>query len=240
MNINIFLLCYNESVLLPHTIKHYKKYMPTCKITIYDNHSTDNSVEIAKTLGCNCISFETKDITNDFKMIEIKNNSWKEIQTGWIIVADMDEFLCITEEELREEMNQGTTILQIQGKDMIGESNTINISDIELQDIKKYVYNSYLDKSLCFLREKITEMNYHCGAHICNPVGEIKYSSKKYTNKHMCNLGLIFLINKMKARYERTIKMREKYNMCTHYNNNEEQITNDYMNMLNNCNYLDI
>jgi glycosyltransferase involved in cell wall biosynthesis len=239
MNINIFLLCYNESVLLPHTIKHYKKYLPSCKITIYDNHSTDNSVEIAKSLGCNCIPFETENITNDFKMIEIKNNAWKEIQNGWIIMADMDEFLCITEEELREEIIQGTTILKIQGKDMIGESNTLDLTDIDLQDIKKYVYNTYLDKKLCFLREKITEINYECGAHICNPIGEIKYSSKIYTNKHMCHLGLKFITNKMKERYKRTIQMREKHDMCIHYSNDDEHITNEYMNLLKNCNLLE-
>jgi glycosyltransferase involved in cell wall biosynthesis len=105
MDINVFLLCFNESILLPHSIKHYKKYLPSCKITIYDNESTDNSVEIAKELGCNIMSFSSNNSLNEYIQTSIKNNYWKSIEKGWIIMADMDELLCITENDLIKEFN---------------------------------------------------------------------------------------------------------------------------------------
>ena len=239
VDINIFLLCYNESALLPHTIKHYKKYLPSCKITIFDNESTDNSVEIAKSLGCNVIYFKSNNIQNEHIQNEyiqtyIKNNCWKEIANGWIIVADMDEYLCVTEEELKKEKELGTTVLTVHGYDMLGESNTLDLSDIDLQDIKKYRINIYENKRLCFLREHIKEMDYLGGAHALHhtPVGNIIYSAKTYINKHMSYLGLKFYKNKNLARYNITHEMRQR-GMDLHYINNIEEIENNYNNFLN-------
>ena len=239
-SINVFLFCYNESALLPHTVKHYKKYLPSCKIIVYDNESSDNSVEIARSLGCYIVSWGSNNTHNEDILINLRNTVWKTIENGWIIIADMDEYVCVTETELAEEMKKGTNVLQIEGKNMIGESETIDLSDIDLQEITKYVDNNMESKNLCFLREKIIEMCYGPGSHACNPTGfnEIKYSSKIYINKHMEYLGLNFIKNKMIKRYERNEAMRKKgWNI--HYTDDIDVITNRYMNSLNNSKMLE-
>jgi glycosyltransferase involved in cell wall biosynthesis len=233
MDINIFLLCYNEAALIPHTIAHYKKYLPSCKITIYDNESTDNSINIAKEHGCNVIPFSTKNIHDENLQIQLRNECWKVVKSGWVIMADMDEFVCVTESDLSDEINLGTSILNITGIDMIGESETLDLTDIDLQQIKKYVINDYESKSICFLRDKISEMQYGPGSHSCNPLGIVKYSLKTYINKHMSNLGLPFLTDKMIKRYARNEKMRSK-GWNTHYTNNIEQVKVTYNKLLNN------
>lgn len=230
--INVFLLCFNESALLPHTVNHYRKYLPSCKITIYDNESTDNSVEIAKELGCSVISFSTNNKSSILTVTEIKNNCWKSLEKGWIIDADMDEFLCVTEEELVKEENLGTSILRVVGHEMIGESDTVNLTDINLEEIKRYYYSFDESKNLCFLREKIEEINYNYGAHLCDPKGKIVYSSETYVNKHMSFLGLKFLINKYKERYQRSANNR-KIGASTHYTANILSIEKLYKDNLN-------
>lgn len=233
MDIHIFLLCYNESVLLPHTIAHYKRYLPSCKITIYDNESTDNSVELARSLGCEVISWSSGNIIDDFKYIEIKNNCWKSVECGWIIMADMDEFLCITEAELTEEEKKGTVLLQVKGYDMIGESECVNLSDIDIHGIQKYRPNDWENKYLCFYRENIQEMNYGLGAHFCDPRGSLIYSENIYWNKHMNYLGLPYYIEKILGRYHRSELMRSK-DLDIQYTNDVDLITRRYYWVLEN------
>ena len=219
--VNIFILCYNESVLLPHTITHYRSYLPGCNITIYDNESTDNSVEIAKSYGCNIISWNSNNEMNEYIQTNIKNNSWKEISEGWIIVIDMDEWLCVTLEDLKKEEKEGTCILKVNGYNMVCNSETNDLSDTNLDKINQGEYNKFEDKSLCFYRNSIQEMNYDLGAHSCKPVPNkdysINYSSTTYVNKHMLYLGKLFFETKMIERNKRSLNMR-KIGLDNHYN----------------------
>ena len=231
MEVNIFILCFNESILLPKTVNFYKSRFPNCTITIYDNMSTDNSVEIAKELGCKVCTFDSGG-KNDVRIKrDVANTCWKNITKGWIIMADMDEWLDITEKDLDNETKKGTTIIKTKGYDMIGESRSAILDDIDLNNITKCVPNTFEDKNICFFREKINSMNYSVGSHNCSPKGSIKYSMKVYTIKHMAYVGLAFIINKMKQRYERSGDM-QKIGFSVHYTNDINKISNKYVSLL--------
>jgi len=238
----IFLLCHNEEVLLPHTIAHYRKHIPLCKIVIYDNYSTDNSVKISQENGCKVIQWKSNGI-DDFKYLTIKNNCWKNVKEGWVIVADMDEWLCVTENNLKEEETKNTCILRVKGYNMIGRSNSVLLNDICLHDIQRGVFFPEESKNLCFYRPAILEMNYGPGAHKCAPRLNINeytkmasnkknvYSRKEYINKHMDYLGLLFIQNKMLKRYARSHRMRS-HNLAIHYTNNLHEIEKRYLSYL--------
>ena len=233
MDINIFLLCYNEELIIKNTINYYRNRLPNCNITIYDNMSSDNSELIAKNNNCNIIKFDTKGEDNEIKKMRIINNSWKKIKKGWIIVADMDEWLDINMNDLIEEYKNGSSILSIQGFEMIGESNSVLLDDIELNSINKCILNSNMSKNICFLREKIINMNYTAGHHNCNPISNqlIKYSDKIYNLKHMNFLGLPYITNKIINRYKRNQSM-QKIKLNIHYTDDINKITEQYKYLL--------
>ena len=185
MDVYIFLLCYNEEVLLPHTVAHYRMHIPDCYIIIYDNMSTDNSVVIAEKLGCLVIPFKTSGM-DDTVQSRIKDTCWKNIKKGWVICADMDEWLCITDIDLLDEYNKGTTVITTNAYQIYGDSNTITLEDINLHKLQSGWYEKCMNKKLCFLVSKINSAKYSSpGGHNVAFTGEINYSKKKYIIKHM-------------------------------------------------------
>lgn len=228
--IQIFIICYNESLMLPNTIAHYRRYLPSATITIYDNESTDNSVELAKSLGCNVVSFTSNNIQNEYIQQAVRNECWMDKENPaktWVIALDMDEWLCITEADLHKEYELGTSIITVKGYNMIGESQCDDFSDIDLHYISKAVFHSQESKNLCFLRGDIEEMNYVRGGHSCTPKGRIQFSDQIYINKHLDILGLPYLIKKTLARHERTHLMRH-LGIDGHYINDIELISQKY------------
>lgn len=234
--LHLYLLCYNESILIRETIDHYLSRFSKIKITILDNESTDNSVEIALSKGCEILSWSSSGI-DDNQYMEFKNNIWKNVlsrekgeEDNWIIVADMDEWLSITEQELQCENNRGTTIISTLGYNMIGNSLERDVTDINLHSLQNGFYWPDENKSVCFKRSAIQEMNYAIGAHKCQPIGNVVYSDRKYILKHMEPLGLPFMIYKFTERYKRTEKKRNEGEWWAglHYTDNIVKIKSRY------------
>ena len=72
MNISIFVICYNEEIILQKFINHYRTRFPNCEITIYDNMSTDNSRQIAIKNGCKVLEYDSNNEIRDDLYLEIK------------------------------------------------------------------------------------------------------------------------------------------------------------------------
>ena len=132
-------------------IKWYRERFPNCLIIVYDNESTDRSVQIALENNCKVISYSTNNQLSDSKYLEIKNNCWKTATTDWVLVCDLDELLDINENILN---TTDYNIIGGKGYEMCG-----NIND-KIEDINQGVYTSGYSKLLCFNSKVVREINY--------------------------------------------------------------------------------
>lgn len=228
IGLTIYLLCYNEEVLLPQALIHYKSRFPNAKYIIIDNQSTDKSVEIALAAGCKIHTWDTKNIANIIENTILKNNIWKTAETDWVIIADMDEWLEINEAQLEKESAAGITILRTSGVQIVADSKSLTLDDIDMHSLRDGFRDKLFSKTVCFKRTDITEINYERGAHVSRPKGKVIFSKVAYNLKHMNYLGLPWYDAKMKARYLRTDFNRNKLRCSGHYTNNTKLITDKY------------
>ena len=239
MRIQLYLVCRNEMVLLPHTVKHYRDNLGAdLEIIILDNYSNDDSRDLAEQLGCNRIrTWGSLFEIDDFKLRNLKNDAWQHETPEWVIMCDMDEWLCCTREDLELEWAAGTHVLRTRGYEIIGKSQKITLNDIDLHSLNTGVFSKQMSKSICFSPLRIREMNYSIGAHQCDPVpreegAEVIWSTNNYVMKHMNFLGIPYIIQKNRSRYRRSKKMREQHQLATHYRETNEEIINIYKSYL--------
>ena len=164
MNIEAFILCWNESETLHLTINHYKYFCS--KITIYDNFSTDNSREIAESMGCEVKLFGVSGELNDAEYLKVKNNCWKSSQADWVIVCDADEIIIPPN-------GMDGTIVRTQGFNMFSNE----LPKESWLEINTGIPDSNYSKLICFNPKAIKEIGYVYGCHEAEPTGDVKFST---------------------------------------------------------------
>jgi len=180
MKVEIFTAIKDEEHILPFFINHYRNAFPECIINIYDNNSTDKSVEICKANNCNVFDFPDfipylkEDILTD-----LKNNVWKKSDADWIIVCDIDELLEITNHDVLH-LQDNVNIITTQGYNMID----ITDNNLSIDNLKHGVPTITYSKSIMFKNKSIKEINYSLGSHTADPQPTPVYSNSVYKLLH--------------------------------------------------------
>jgi glycosyltransferase involved in cell wall biosynthesis len=217
--ITIYTMAFNEEVFLQYMINHYKERFPSCKFVVYDNYSTDRTSEIAKNNGCEVRLFDSNNQIDDVLLRDLKNSCWKDAETDWVLVCDVDELLDITEADLKKEEALGFTIIKSEGWHMITMKDELDIENIK--------YGSRLtqyDKAYLFNKKYIQEINYVCGCHTHNAQGLVKLSDNAYRLYHYKAIGVDYFISRNALTAERLSERNKKYGMGLYNITTEEEV----------------
>jgi hypothetical protein len=219
--ITIHQICYNEILILEFAYNFYKSRFPSAKFVLYDNGSTDGSVELAEKLGYEIRPFETNNQLDDSTIISLKNNCWRQDDTDWVLVADMDELIDINEEKLLKQQEIGVNIIATFGYNMVNTDTELRLDEIT----DGFREDSLYDKSLIFNKKFVHNIEWAVGAHYCNPNGEnIAFSSDRFNLLHYKYLDEDYIVNRYRLFKDRLSQNNRNNNWSWHYSIEEHQL----------------
>lgn len=236
--ISVYALCWNEEKLLPHFLNHYSSF--ASKITIFDNMSSDSSVDIIRSFkGCktHIIQYESGGTLNDFKYLEIKNNCWKSDPSEYVVVSDLDEFLYFEDIDKYLKENSEYDLHTPNGYDMVSETYPKYESKIT-QQVTHGFYHTGLCKTILFKPNSIFDINYLPGAHSVIPLGYgiiNKSGDDSLKLLHYKRLSLEHMISRYELFKSRMSEANLRLGAGSHYLKTAADVEMDFNDSLSRC-----
>ena len=235
MTIHLYTLCWNEMDILPFVIDYWKR-IPVTKAIVYDNGSTDGSVEYLKQFDWITVEHYDSDGMDDSILRDIKNTKWKQSRgkADWVIVCDMDEIVYSKDfvNVLEEASSNGYTAIDSKWYWFCEDSLPEYKDDGLLlhQKCTKFYINP--GKHLIFNPNEVTDINYSVGAHTARPTGNFKpYESERvavfHTNK---GFGIEYKIDRYRKMNERLSEIDRRNRWSIHYGFSRQVLIDDYLN----------
>lgn len=201
--------------MLPHFLKHYDF---ADRIVIYDNGSTDGSIELIKNSKAELRHYDTNGEQDNLAMRSLKNNCWKGSKADWVIVCDMDEHVVGWEklDEYKPLWTGNVPILGVEepiifkttGYQMVSESPPDDLTTIKLgarDGVTVANIDNPMDKCLCF-NPKLKDINYGCGCHDCVPEKPYRIIKDVLFNYHYAFLGEEYVVKRWSDYFKRMSK----------------------------------
>jgi glycosyltransferase involved in cell wall biosynthesis len=240
MRITLYTFCYNEKDILPYFLNHYSKIVD--KIVVYDNQSTDNSIEILESFkGCEIEirDYNTNNEIQDGTLMMVKNNCWKDDNSDYIIVLDIDEFLHHPNLRKFIESHPDIDYFTPVGYDMVGDGVPTDYTKQIYEIIREGAFSINYSKKVLFKRKYVIETGFGYGAHSAN------YRGKKRLNEYVSNgdlkllhykcIDLEYVIAKHKHYGERRSDFNKRMGLGIHYDFTEQQIMSDFATLKSNA-----
>jgi glycosyltransferase involved in cell wall biosynthesis len=229
MRIDAYIQVWNREDTIALTIKHYKQFCE--KIFIYDNFSTDNTRDIAYSLGCEVVLFGQEGILDDQAYKTWKNNAWKGSDADWVIVVDDDEILYSEDLVfiLKAARMNGETIFKPQGISV--HSNLMPVES--WLDIRTGWEDNNYSKLCVFDPSKVDiGFEYGCHTHMNGfPKGKVHYGKETLYLLHYNFVGGVDRLIKRWAQYEprrQRSAINLRWNMGHRYAKSEKEIRKEW------------
>lgn len=235
MVIHTYTLVRNEELMIMFYLNHYKNISD--KILVYDNGSTDKTIEIAK-------SYPKVEIRNfemngwdDLAITNLYNECWKDSRgkADWVIICSADEILYHPKLQsyLEKCKKKGITIPRTIGFSMLAEDESVydRLEEFKNQQIYDFIKTGanwkYDSKFMVFNPE--IDINYDNGCHTAKPSGNVKHDLiPALKNLHYSLRGLKGSLEKNKLYRERVSQVNKDLNLGFHRMDDNYYIETNY------------
>lgn len=237
--IDVYCISYNEEKIIPYFVEHYSKF---CRnITIFDNESTDNTVNVAKKISNKVIikSWNNNNFIDERVYLDIKQSCrYLSQDADFVIVVDADEFLYIPEGYLDKCKQHGITLPKVTGYEMLHDS--FDFAS-EISQITKKVKKDNLGKR-CIFNPSI-DMRWDVGCHpsehgnkLINTIqGIVEDNDCSIILKHYKWINLNYVINRYKSYSSRLSEFNKNLKLGFHYLKSDEEIKQEFSDLLSIC-----
>ncbi|HWR00321.1 MAG TPA: glycosyltransferase family 2 protein [Chlorobaculum sp.] len=219
----VYMLCYNEELMLPFTLDYYSKYAE--RIFVYDNQSTDSSVAICSGYDkVKVISFNTRGLLNDKVFLRIKNNVWKKARrkARYVAVIDTDEIVYYKDGLdvlLDKAYKAGAAMVrQSSAYTLYSARITEPAEDFSLNPDNTSILCGPYEGKLAIFSPELKEINYSPGAHRQKPKGINLNEFEGGIGFHYSHvLGAKIMARKYEDRVSRMSRINKDRKWGSHY-----------------------
>jgi glycosyltransferase involved in cell wall biosynthesis len=240
MNVEAYIVCWNEEELLPFTLDHYSQFCD--RIVVLDNYSDDSSFDIASRYPKVHIeqwrAFHEEDeegnmvpVYDERALTNIKETCFQVFGKGadWVLVVDADEFYYHPEIRLKlaEYMNAGVNYPLVEGYEMISKYFPKYDGELLVDKVKTGRLEKGMSKR-CVFDPRVGFGSKLCfGAHGMFLREDLAVENEHFDLKllHYKDLSLDYKINRRKKLLARRSKWTTDEGLCGHWDQSARVIT---------------